>query len=101
MFDNQSHYRASTENRIKYEPSGKGGTCSPPATPAKSKVAARGPQKGQQGLVWKKTGGKKRKSMKVLTYQWCKIVTIIEPHHSNVERSHPSSLFQQKQADQN
>ena len=31
-----------------YQPSGAWGTCSPPATPAKSKMAARGPQNGQQ-----------------------------------------------------
>ena len=34
----------------KYQPSGAGGTRSPPATPAKSKMAASGPQKGRRGL---------------------------------------------------
>ena len=34
----------------KYQPSGAGGTPSPPATPAKSKMAARGPQNGRRGL---------------------------------------------------
>ena len=33
-----------------YQPSGEGGTRSPPATPAKSKMVARGPQNGRGGL---------------------------------------------------
>ena len=35
---------------LKYQRSGEGGTRSPPATPAKSKMAARGPQNGRRGL---------------------------------------------------
>ena len=35
---------------FKYQPSGEGGTRSPPARPAKSKMAARGPQNGERGL---------------------------------------------------
>ena len=38
------------EKNVKYQPSGAGGTRSPPAMPAKSKMAARGPQNDQQGL---------------------------------------------------
>ena len=35
---------------LKYQPSGEGGTHSPPATPAKSNMAARGPQNGRWDL---------------------------------------------------
>ena len=40
----------SETSRRKYQPSGEGGTRSPPATPATSKMADRGPQNGQRGL---------------------------------------------------
>ena len=38
------------KNMEKYQPSREGSTRSPPATPAKSKMAARGPQNGRRGL---------------------------------------------------
>ena len=46
IYDQFLHNNKATE----YQPSGKGGARSPPAPPAKSKMATRGPQKGVWGL---------------------------------------------------
>ena len=43
-------YNEVQRHQIKFQPSGEGGTRLPPATPAKSKMAARGPQNGRRGL---------------------------------------------------